>query len=84
MFSTLGFDHCGELPLRQLEKSVHPLIDIGALNGGRRFLAREQLRDVRLCDLSRGRKVALFQAQFFKSLFDEKTNVHERAPLRLT
>ena len=62
--------------MRQLQEAVHPVVDFGALGIGRRFLAGEQLRDVRLRDAGRAGQIALVQAQLVEPLSDHQGDVH--------
>ena len=51
----------GELAVRQLEEAIHAFVDFGALRGGRQFLARQDLRHVRLGDVRGAGEVSLVQ-----------------------
>ncbi|PYO92141.1 MAG: hypothetical protein DMD62_13990 [Gemmatimonadetes bacterium] len=65
-----------ELARRELQEPVHPVVDVGALGGGRRFLARENLGDVGLRDARRARQIALIELQLLEALPDHQGDIH--------
>ena len=65
-----------QLAVWEFEKPVHPVVDVRALGSGRRFLAREDLRDVRLRHVGRARQIALIELQLVEALPDYQGDVH--------
>ena len=65
-----------ELAVRKLEEAVHPVVDFGALRGGRQFLARQDLRHVGFGDVRGAREVSLVQLELFQPLSNDEGHVH--------
>ena len=68
--------HLCQLALRQLEKPVHAVVDVGAVGRGGGLFTGEQLRDVGLRHMGGAGKIALLQPQFLESLPDHERYVH--------
>ena len=66
----------GQLALGQLQEAVHAIVDVGAVRGGRRFLAGEQLGDVRLGDARDARQIPLIQPQRVQAPPDDQGHIH--------
>ena len=66
----------GQLPRRQSQERLHLVVNIRASRRRGGFLPGQQLGNVRLCDLSRGRKIPLFGSEFFEPMPDEEREIH--------
>ena len=65
-----------QLALGQLEEAVHAVVDVGALGGGRRLLAREDLGHIGLGNTRGAGEVPLVQVQLVQPLPYHQGDIH--------